>query len=139
MQETNKQINLDLGQSCERTSVTTSSDNKQRIVPETNIFVCLTKPFNEISKQMSTKDGRPFAIHILKTRPLLRYVIGFGHVRSFDSKSAHRISQEPLDLESPNFTKTFIPTYPTATPDMTSLSTLGGRVKRKKLSKIPPK
>ena len=59
--------------------------------------------------------------------------IGIGLVRSFDTKSAPRISRKPVDLESPNFTGTSIPTLSTATPDMTSLSVIA-----KKLSKIPP-
>ena len=51
------------------------------------------------------------------------YGIGCDHVRSFDTESAPRISQEPFGLESSNFAGTSIPAYFTAAPDMTSLST----------------
>ena len=53
--------------------------------------------------------------------------MGFGNVRSFDrsfdTKSAPRISRKPFHLESPNFMATATPTLSTATPDLTSLST----------------
>ena len=51
--------------------------------------------------------------------------IAFAKVRSFDAKSAPRISRKTFDLELPNFIWTSIPTLSTALPDMTSLSTSG--------------
>ena len=50
---------------------------------------------------------------------------------SLDTKSVPRVSREPFDQESPNFTRTSTPTYSTVTPDMTSLSTSGGKLSRK--------
>ena len=46
-------------------------------------------------------------------------------VRSFDTKSALRISRKLFDLVSPNFTQTSTLTFSTASPDMTSLSASG--------------
>ena len=46
-------------------------------------------------------------------------------IRSFNTKSAPRISRKPsalAALESRNFTRTSIPTLSIATPDMTSLT-----------------
>ena len=48
--------------------------------------------------------------------------IGFGNVRSFDTKSAPRISRKSFDLELPNFMGTSIRKFDTTIPDMTSLS-----------------
>ena len=50
---------------------------------------------------------------------------------SFDTQSAPQISREPFDLEPSNFTWQSIPTYSTATPDMTSLSTSGQKLSQK--------
>ena len=63
-------------------------------------------------------------------KAFLPYVIGLGHVHLFDTQSAPRMSREPFDIESPNFTWTSVPTYSTATPDMTSLSTSGRKLLR---------
>ena len=52
-------------------------------------------------------------------------------VRSFDTKSASRISRKPFDLESPYFMGTSTLTLSTAIPDMTSLSTSGRKLKEK--------
>ena len=52
-------------------------------------------------------------------------------VDSFDTKSAHWISQEPFDLESPNLIRTPTPTCSTAAQDMTSLTTSGRKLSRK--------
>ena len=41
------------------------------------------------------------------------------------------VSQEWLDLESPNFTVTAMPTCPTSRPDMTSLATSGRKLSQK--------
>ena len=46
-------------------------------------------------------------------------------VRSFDTKSAPRMSRKPFDLESHNFMGTSISTFSIAILDMTSLSTSG--------------
>ena len=43
-----------------------------------------------------------------------------------------------FDVESPNFTGTPMPTGPTFASDMTSLTTSGRRLQRKKKSKMPP-
>ena len=51
--------------------------------------------------------------------------IGFGNVRSFDTKSTPWISRKPFDLESPNFMGASIPTLSAVTPGITSLSTSG--------------
>ena len=69
-----------------------------------------------------------------------RNAIGLSHVRLFvRQKSAPRISREPFDLELSNVIRTSIPTYSTATPDMTSLTTSGCKLLReKKLPKIRP-
>ena len=60
--------------------------------------------------------------------------IGTGFVmfvHLFDTKSAPWVSRKPFDLESPNFTRTSVPTLSTASPDMTSLSFSGQKFKRK--------
>ena len=60
-------------------------------------------------------------------------------VRSFDTKSAPRISRKRFDLESVNFKKTSTQTLAATTPDMTSSSTsrnVGSY--REKQSKISP-
>ena len=44
-------------------------------------------------------------------------------VRSFDTKSAPRISRKHSNLESTNFIGTSIPKFYVAVPDMASLST----------------
>ena len=56
------------------------------------------------------------ALHRNACKAFLSYVIRFDHVCSFDTKSAPRISPEPFDLQSPNFTWTSIPTLSVATP-----------------------
>ena len=58
------------------------------------------------------------------------YAIGLGHVRSFEIKLAAQISREPINLESSNFTRAAIPSYTTATLDMTSLTTSGQKLSR---------
>ena len=49
-----------------------------------------------------------------------------------------RISREPFEIKSPNFTGTSILTCSTFAPDMTSLPTSGRMLQRKKPSKMPP-
>ena len=58
-------------------------------------------------------------------------------VRSLVGVGVDRIPRERFDLESPNFTGTSMPTYPTATPYITSLVVTVGRFREKKLSKMP--
>ena len=60
---------------------------------------------------------RPESPHVSRFRDRLR------HVRSFDTKSAPRMSRKPCDLELPNFTWTSIPPFSTVTPVMASLTT----------------
>ena len=52
-------------------------------------------------------------------------------VRSFDTKTAPRISRKPFDLESPNFTKTSTLILSTVTLDMTSLFTSSRKLQGK--------
>ena len=59
------------------------------------------------------------------------------HIRSFDTKTAPGISREPFDLEWPNFTWTYRPTYSIATTDKTSLCGFGRKVQRKNCRKYP--
>ena len=58
-------------------------------------------------------------------------------IRSLETKPAARISREPFDLESPNFTRTSILTYYIATPDMQSLTTSCQKLSQK-MSKMLP-
>ena len=47
------------------------------------------------------------------------------------TKRGSRISRERFDIESPNFTGTFIPTCSTSPPDMTSLASSGRKLSHK--------
>ena len=59
--------------------------------------------------------------------------------RQMESTWRSRISWELFDLESPNFSGTFIPVGSTTTLDMTSLSTSGWQLLQfKKWSRMPP-
>ena len=66
--------------------------------------------------------------------------IGIGFlmfVRSFDTKSAPRISRKPFNPETPHFKGTSIPTLSTATLDRTSLSASGRNLYGQNSRKIP--
>ena len=69
------------------------------------------------------------ALAVFRRNAFAFRAIGIDFVlRSFDTKSAHRISRKPFDIESPNVTQIFMPTLSIATPHMTSLSTSGRKL-----------
>ena len=78
----------------------------------------------------------------LQTRWIWRhYVLPVGSYRG--SKMPHTTASLlyiswTVEIESPNFTGTSMPTCPTFTPDITSPTTSGRKLQRKKQSKMPP-
>ena len=66
----------------------------------------------------------------------IAYVIGLYRPCSFARQISPRISREPFNVESLNFTQTSISTWSTATPDDVTIY-FRSEVIAKKLSKIP--